>query len=66
MVTDVELRTGFTPSVVLGGAVPLIIVLGSLAALAAAGVIARRAARRNTVGEIAEQSGHADDEASGA
>ena len=42
MVTDVELREGATPSVVLGGAVPLLIVLGALLGLIAAGVLARR------------------------
>jgi apolipoprotein N-acyltransferase len=42
MVTDVELREGATPSVVLGGAVPLLIVLGSLLGLIAAGIRARR------------------------
>jgi apolipoprotein N-acyltransferase len=42
MVTDVELREGATPSVVLGGAVPLLIVLGSLLGLIAAGIQARR------------------------
>ena len=45
MVTDVELREGATPSVVLGGAVPLLIVLGSLVGLIAAGVLARRRPR---------------------
>ncbi|GAA2023453.1 apolipoprotein N-acyltransferase [Agromyces tropicus] len=48
MVTDVELRTGLTPSVVLGAAVPLLIVLGSLAGLVLAGVLAQRNARRRT------------------
>ena len=42
MVTDVELRDGLTPSVVLGGFVPGVIVLGSLGGLIAAGVLARR------------------------
>lgn len=51
MVSDVELRTGLTPSVVLGGAVPLIIVLGSLAALIAAGIIARRKSREDEPAE---------------
>jgi apolipoprotein N-acyltransferase len=45
MVTDVELREGATPSVVLGGAVQLTIVLASLATLIAAGIIARRTTR---------------------
>ncbi|WP_400998473.1 apolipoprotein N-acyltransferase [Agromyces sp. GXQ0307] len=48
MVTDVELRTGLTPSVVLGWAVPLLLVLGSLAGLGWAGVAAQRNARRRT------------------
>jgi apolipoprotein N-acyltransferase len=42
MVTDVELRDGLTPSVVLGGFVPGLIVLGSLGGLIAAGVLARK------------------------
>ena len=62
MVTDVELRTGLTPSVVLGGAVPLIVVLGSLAALIAAGVIARQKARRNDGDDVAEGSGRTEDD----
>ncbi|WP_244284116.1 apolipoprotein N-acyltransferase [Agromyces badenianii] len=45
MVTDVELRDGLTPSVVLGASVPLVISIGSLAALVAAGLIARRRSR---------------------
>ncbi|GAA1062128.1 apolipoprotein N-acyltransferase [Agromyces bracchium] len=48
MVTDVELRTGLTPSVVLGWAVPLLLVLGSLVGLVWAGVVAQRNARRRT------------------
>ena len=47
MVTDVELRGGLTPSVVLGGTVPLLIVAASLGGLLAAGVIARRRSRRD-------------------
>ncbi|MFC4830341.1 apolipoprotein N-acyltransferase [Agromyces aurantiacus] len=46
MVTDVELREGLTPSVVLGGAVPLLLVIGSIAGLIAAGVLAQRNAPR--------------------
>ncbi len=42
MVTDVELRTGLTPSVMLGGWIPGVIVGGSLIGLAAAALIARR------------------------
>ncbi|WP_173924008.1 apolipoprotein N-acyltransferase [Agromyces sp. Marseille-P2726] len=42
MVTDVELRTGLTPSVVLGSGVPALIVIGSLGGLVAAGTLARR------------------------
>ncbi|MRX44839.1 apolipoprotein N-acyltransferase [Agromyces kandeliae] len=48
MVTDVELRTGLTPSVVLGGIVPLVLALGSLAGLAWAGIAVQRNARRRT------------------
>ncbi|MUN08176.1 apolipoprotein N-acyltransferase [Agromyces luteolus] len=48
MVTDVELRTGLTPSVVLGGVVPLLIALGSIAGLAWSGIAAQRNARRRT------------------
>jgi apolipoprotein N-acyltransferase len=44
MITDVELRTGFTPSVVLGGVVPTLIGIGALAGLVVAGV---RAGKRN-------------------
>jgi len=53
MVTDVELRTGLTPSVVLGGWTPGVIVVGSLIALAAAGLGARRR-RRASAGTVAE------------
>ncbi len=42
MVTDVPLRTGLTPAVVLGGWTPGVIVGASLAALVAAGLVARR------------------------
>lgn len=45
MVTDVELREGVTPAVVLGGAVPVTIVLGAIGGLIAAGVGARRSTR---------------------
>ncbi|UIP58593.1 apolipoprotein N-acyltransferase [Agromyces marinus] len=48
MVTDVELRSGLTPSVVLGAAVPLVLVIGSLGGLALAGLLAQRNARRRT------------------
>ncbi|MGR2751775.1 apolipoprotein N-acyltransferase [Agromyces arachidis] len=44
MVTDVELRTGLTPSVVLGGFVPTLISWGAFAGLILAGV---RAGKRN-------------------
>jgi apolipoprotein N-acyltransferase len=45
MVTDVELREGLTPAVVLGASVPVAIVLASLGGLIAAGVLARRRSR---------------------
>jgi apolipoprotein N-acyltransferase len=45
MVTDVPLRTGLTPAVLLGPWVPGVIVVVALAALVAAGVVARRRAR---------------------
>ncbi|WP_157009171.1 apolipoprotein N-acyltransferase [Agromyces laixinhei] len=45
MVTDVELRDGLTPAVVLGPSVPFIVVIGSLAALISPGIIARRRSR---------------------
>ena len=45
MVTEVELREGATPSVVLGSAVPLTIVLGALAGLITIGILARRKGR---------------------
>lgn len=38
MVTDVELREGFTPAVVLGGFVPTLIVIGAIAGLVSVGV----------------------------
>lgn len=44
MVTDVELREGFTPSVALGGFVPTLITLGAIGGLVFAGV---RAAQQN-------------------
>ncbi|MFE5671592.1 apolipoprotein N-acyltransferase [Agromyces sp. NPDC056523] len=49
MVTDVELRTGITPSVALGGIIPTLIGIGAIAGLIAAGVRAgmRNAPRRN-------------------
>ncbi|WP_430646495.1 apolipoprotein N-acyltransferase [Agromyces sp. GXS1127] len=46
MVTDVELRTGLTPSVVLGAILPITVVVLSLAGLAWAGASAQRNARR--------------------
>ncbi len=46
MVTDVELRTGLTPSVVLGGSVPLIVVLGRASPRASSRAKARRIAGR--------------------
>ena len=48
MLTDVELRTGLTPAVVLGPWVQLLVGWGSLAALVALGVGARVRARRET------------------
>ena len=51
MVTDVELREGLTPSVVLGGGVPFLIVATSLGGLVAAGVLARRRSRRDVGSE---------------
>ena len=51
MVTDVELREGLTPSVVLGGSVPFLIVAGSLGGLVAAGMLARRRSRREADSE---------------
>jgi apolipoprotein N-acyltransferase len=45
MVTDVELREGETPAVMLGSAVPVAIVLASLGGLIAAGLLARRTSR---------------------
>lgn len=50
MVTDVELRDGLTPAVLLGGAVPLVIVVGALLALIGLGVFARRALRSERSG----------------
>lgn len=50
MVTDVGLREGFTPAVVLGGFVPTLIVVGAIAGLVVAGVRAgKRNAPRRTV-----------------
>jgi apolipoprotein N-acyltransferase len=51
MVTEVEMRDGLTPSVVLGSGVPGIIIIGSLGGLLAAGIVARR--RSGTVSEAA-------------
>jgi len=56
MVTDVELRTGLTPSVVLGGVVPLLIALGSLVGLMWAGVAGQRNARRRTKSEAGREA----------
>lgn len=51
MVTDVELRTGLTPAVVLEAGVSFILVVGALGGLIAAGVMARRAGfRRSSAG----------------
>jgi apolipoprotein N-acyltransferase len=60
MVTDVALRTGLTPSVVLGAAVPAVIVFGSLAGLVVAGILARRTRRDNGTSPDGGSSG--DDE----
>ncbi|MDD7929637.1 apolipoprotein N-acyltransferase [Microbacterium thalli] len=46
MLTEVPLRTGLTPAVVLGGAVQVVLGWGSLAALIVVGVIARLTRRR--------------------
>ena len=54
MVTDVELRDGLTPSVVLGSGVPGIIVIGSLGGLLAAGILARRRSASETESETEE------------
>ena len=51
MVTDVELREGLTPSVVLGGTVPFLIVAVSLGGLVAAGMLTRRRSRREVDSE---------------
>lgn len=59
MVTDVELRTGLTPSVVLGGFVPTLLVAGSIAGLVLAGIRAGKlnAPRRNGSGRgVGERS----------
>ncbi|GAA1952853.1 apolipoprotein N-acyltransferase [Agromyces allii] len=48
MVTDVELRDGRTPSVVLGAAVPWLLVGGAALGLVGAGLIARRRDRGRT------------------
>lgn len=48
MLTDVPLRTGVTPAVVVGPAVQAVLGWGSLAALVAAGVVARLRARTTT------------------
>jgi apolipoprotein N-acyltransferase len=52
MVTDVELREGFTPAVVLGGFVPTLIVIGAIGGLVLVGVRAgtRNAPRRTGSG----------------
>lgn len=46
MITEVPLRTGLTPAVVLGGAAQVVLGWGSLAALIAVGVISRVRRRR--------------------
>lgn len=67
MVTDVELRHGLTPSVVLGSWVAIVIVLGSIAGLIAAGVLARQRSgrteltRSNATGASADGDGDAKD-----
>ncbi|WP_448810025.1 apolipoprotein N-acyltransferase [Agromyces bauzanensis] len=48
MVTDVELREGSTPAVVLGSAVPFLIVFAALGGLLAVGIIARRVTGRSS------------------
>ncbi|MRG58419.1 apolipoprotein N-acyltransferase [Agromyces sp. CFH 90414] len=60
MVTDVPLRTGATPAVVLGEWVPAMILVLSLGGLVAAGVLARRRARRATPDD--EDAGPSGDE----
>ncbi|WP_394555144.1 apolipoprotein N-acyltransferase [Agromyces sp. MMS24-JH15] len=57
MVTDVELRTGLTPAVVLGEWVPSGILVLSLGALVAAGLLARRRAGASGSGAVAAGDG---------
>ncbi|KRE23468.1 apolipoprotein N-acyltransferase [Agromyces sp. Soil535] len=59
MITDVELREGLTPSVVMGSWVPAVIVLASLGGLVAAGILARRRSRGDVGGEASDLSGQA-------
>jgi len=47
MLTDVPLRTGLTPAVVAGGAIAMVIGLGSAVALVAAGIVVAARRRRN-------------------
>jgi apolipoprotein N-acyltransferase len=49
MLTDVPLRTGLTPAVVIGGAVQLIVGWGSVVALLALALVTRRRSRRHAM-----------------
>ena len=58
MLTDVPLRTGLTPAVILGPAIRIVLFWGSIAALAACGVILRVRTRAETKkGAIPEGDG---------